>query len=83
VLIILALVAESVYFSDFEYRLRTRIFNKTLAAKEAIMEDCLNDMKPILAQENHHGSSSENNVFSIAEQNRISILEYLDNKLFF
>jgi len=83
VLIIMAMVAESVYFSDFEYRFRTRMFNKTVVAKETIMEDCLNDMKPILAQENHHGSLSENNVFSIAEQNKISILEYLDNKLFF
>ena len=25
--------------------------------------------------------SSENNLFSIAEQNRITILEYFDNKL--
>jgi signal transduction histidine kinase len=83
VLIILALVAESVYFSDFEYRFRTRMFNKTLIAKEKIMEDCLNAMKPILAKENHHGSITENKVFSKAEQNRISILEYLDNKLFY
>ena len=83
VLIILALGAESVYFSDFEYRLRTKMFNKTLIAKETIMEDCLNAMKPILAKENHHGSISENNLFSVAEHNRISILEYLDNKLFY
>ena len=81
VLILLALAAESVYFSDFEYRFRTRMFNKTLTAKETIMEDCLNDMKPILANENHHGSDTENNLFSIAEKNRISILEYFDNKL--
>jgi len=80
-LIILALAAESVYFSDFEYRFRTRMFNKTLIAKEAIMEDCLNAMKPILAKENHHGSGTENDLFSVAENNRISILEYFDNKL--
>src|ERR1035437_4593789 len=81
VLIILALVAESVYFSDFEYRFRTKMFNKTLVAKEAIMEECLNAMKPILAKENHHGSVLENNVYSIAERNHISVLEYLDNRL--
>jgi hypothetical protein len=81
VLIILALVAESVYFSESEYRFRTKMFNKTLVEKETIMEDCLNAMKPILAFENHHGSVSENNVYSIAEQNKITILEYLDNKL--
>ncbi|HEY5471459.1 MAG TPA: ATP-binding protein [Bacteroidales bacterium] len=83
VLILTALVAESVYFSDFEYRFRTRMFNKILAAKEKIMEDCLEGMKPILAFTDHHGSSSENNLFSIAEQNNITILEYLDNKLFY
>jgi len=77
----MALVSESVYFSDFEYRFRTRMFNKDLIAKEMIMEDCLNAMKPILANEDHHGSISENNLFLIAEQNKITILEYLDNKL--
>ena len=81
VLIILALAAESVYFSDFEYRFRTKMFNKILVAKETIMEDCLNAMKPILAKENHHGSVLENNVYSTAEQNHISLLEYLDNRL--
>jgi two-component system nitrogen regulation sensor histidine kinase NtrY len=83
VLIALALASESVYFSDFEYRFRTRMFNKTLIAEEKIMEDCLNEMKPVLAKENHHGSISENYVFSKAEKNRITILEYLDNKLLF
>jgi two-component system nitrogen regulation sensor histidine kinase NtrY len=82
-LIILALSAESVYFSDFEYRFRTKMFNKTLHAKEKIMEDCLNAMKPILAYEDHHGSISENNLFLVAEQNKITILEYVDNKLFY
>ncbi len=79
--ILIALAAESVYFSDFEYRFRTRMFNNRLHAKEKILEDCLNEMKPILARENHHGSNSENNLFSVADQNRITILEYLDNKL--
>jgi two-component system, NtrC family, nitrogen regulation sensor histidine kinase NtrY len=83
VLIILALIAESVYFSDFEYRFRTKMFNKTLVAKESIMENCISDMKPILANENLHGSNTENKVFSIAEQNKISILEYVDKKLLY
>jgi two-component system, NtrC family, nitrogen regulation sensor histidine kinase NtrY len=81
VLILLALAAESVYFSDFEYRFRTKMFNKALIAKESIMEECLNIMKPILANANHHGSDTENDLFSVAEKNRISILEYFDNKL--
>ena len=80
-MLLVALIAESVYFSDFEYRLRTRMFNKILSSKEKIMEDCLNGMKPLLASNNHHGSVTETNLFSIAEENNITILEYLDNKL--
>jgi len=83
VMIFLALATESVYFSDFEYHFRTRIFNKTLIAKEGVLEDCLNAMKPILAKEDHHGSEPENNLFSLADQNKIIILEYIDNKLWF
>lgn len=83
VLIILALVAESVYFSDFEYRFRTRMFNKTLDDKGKILEDCMNAMKPILATENHHGSDLENSLFSKAVQNRITILEYLSDRLIY
>jgi two-component system, NtrC family, nitrogen regulation sensor histidine kinase NtrY len=81
VMLLVAMATESVYFSDFEYRLRTRMFNKILSSKEKIMEDCLNGMQPLLASNNHHGSVSENNLFSIAEENNITILEYLDNKL--
>ncbi len=38
-------------------------------------------MRPVLAREDHHGSVGENNLFSTAEQNKITILEYIDNKL--
>jgi two-component system nitrogen regulation sensor histidine kinase NtrY len=82
VMLLMALAAESLFFSDFEYRFRTRMFNKTLRAKEKILEDCLNAMKPIMASNHHHGSDIENNLFTIAEQNEITILEYFDNKLF-
>ncbi len=83
VTIILALLSESVYFSDFEYRFRTKMFNKILSTKESILDKCLEDMKPILSSVDHHGSISENNLFSIAEKNKITILEYIDNKLFY
>jgi signal transduction histidine kinase len=81
VLIFLALLAESVYFSDFEYRFRTKMFNKAIIEKENIMDDCIKSMKPILANADHHGSVSENNLFALAEKNNITILEYIDNKL--
>ena len=37
ILFALAIVAESVYFSDFEYHFRARRFNKILHEKEKIM----------------------------------------------
>ena len=81
VMLLMALAAEALFLSDFEYRFRTKMFNKTLRAKERIMDECLNAMKPILATRDHHGSVPENKLFTIAEQNEITILEYLDNKL--
>jgi len=80
-LILLAIGAESVYLGDFEFRYRTRKFNRILREKEKIMDECINGMKPILAKGESHGSLSEANLFSIAEQNRITILEYFGNKL--
>jgi signal transduction histidine kinase len=83
VLIIMAFVAEKVYFSGFEYRLRTKMFNKTLVAKETVMDYCLNAMKPLLAKESPYDTISHNDLFTIAEKNRITILEYVDNKLWY
>jgi signal transduction histidine kinase len=83
VLVLLALMAESVYFSDSEYHLRTKMFNKTLALKETVMEECLNEIKPVLANINHTGPISETDLFSKAEKNKISLLEYVDNKLIY
>lgn len=83
ILVSLSIVSERLYFSDFEYHLRTKAFNRILAEKEVIMESCLNDMKPILAKDDHHGSISENNIFLIADENNITILEYIDHKLIY
>jgi signal transduction histidine kinase len=83
VMILLSIIAESVYFSDFEYWFRTKRFNRILREKEKIMDDCLDGMKPILARGESHGSLSENNLFSLAEENRITILEYIENKLIY
>ena len=82
-LILLAMAAEWVYTGDFEYKFRTRRFNRILKEKEKIMENCLNGMRPILARGESHGSETENDLFLIAEQSRITILEYLGNKLFY
>ncbi len=83
VLVLSAVVSEKLYFSDSEYHFRTILFNRVLAEKQAIMEQCLNEMKPVLAKDDHHGSISENNIFLVAEENNITILEYIDNKLIY
>jgi two-component system, NtrC family, nitrogen regulation sensor histidine kinase NtrY len=80
-LVLMAIVSESLYFTDFEYHFRTRRFNRILHEKEKIMDDCLKGLEPIIARGEPHGSVSENNLFTIAEQNEITILEYMDNKL--
>jgi two-component system, NtrC family, nitrogen regulation sensor histidine kinase NtrY len=81
ILFVLAIVAESVYFSDYEYHFRTKRFNKILHEKEKIMESCLNGLKPVLARAEPHGSVTESSLFLTAEDNEITILEYIDHKL--
>ncbi len=81
---ILAIAAELVYSGNFEYRFRTRRFNRILHEKEKVMEQCLEAMKPVLARgESHHGSIRENDLFAIAEANRITLLEYMGRKLIY
>lgn len=80
-LILLAMAAELVYMGDFEYRFRTRRFNRILKEKEKIMEQCLEGMKPILASGVPHGTDVENNLFARAHENGITILEYMGNRL--
>jgi two-component system nitrogen regulation sensor histidine kinase NtrY len=80
-LLIGAMMAESIYFSDFEYRYRTRRFNRILAEKEKMMAECIEGMKPFLASGVPHGSMSEKRLFMLAAENEITILEYIDKKL--
>lgn len=81
ILFVIAMITESVYFSDYEYHFRTKRFNKTLHEKEKIMENCLNGLKPVLARGEPHGSVAESSLFQTAEENEITILEYIDGKL--
>ncbi len=83
VVFITALIAESVYFSDFEYRFLTKRFNRVLREKEKIMEECLLGMEPLLARGETLAPESESNVYTLAEENSITILEYIDNKLIY
>ena len=80
VLLLLAIGSEILYFSDFEYRLRTRKFNKILAEKETIVDDCLNSLKHSLDSGEEISQVVNENPFSIIE-NQGTILFYFDNKL--
>jgi two-component system nitrogen regulation sensor histidine kinase NtrY len=83
VFILLAIAAESLYFSDFEFHFRTKRFMRIISEKEVLMDNCLNELKLILTRGEPHGSVSENNLFNVAEENEITILEYIDNKLIY
>lgn len=80
ILFLLAMAAESVYFSDFEYKLRTKKFNRVLSGKETIIENCLNSLKLIFTNSESMGSGAKENLFSAIE-NQGTLLEYVDNKL--
>ncbi len=81
VLILLALAAELVYLGDFEYRFRTKRFNRVLREKEQIMARSLEAMKPVVESGVAHGSETENNIFATAHENGITILEYFGDRL--
>jgi two-component system nitrogen regulation sensor histidine kinase NtrY len=78
--ILLAMAAESVYFSDFEYRLRTKKFNKVLSEKETIIDNCLTSLKLILDKGENVSPEDKENLFSAIE-NQGTLLYYVDNKL--
>jgi signal transduction histidine kinase len=79
----LAIFAGNLYFSGFEYRLRTARFAKILHEKEKIMDECLKGLRMILARGEAHGSTPVTNLFRLAQENEITILEYLDDKLIY
>ncbi len=81
VAILLAIAAELVYFSDSEYRYRTRRFNALLAEKEKIMESCLNSIRSVILGVEGQISETQINNSALAEQHKITILEYKENNL--
>jgi len=80
-LVILALVSEWVYFSDFEYNLRTKRFNRILAEKEAVTDSCLNILKSKIDKGESITSTTKSELFRTIREQEITLLWYLDNKL--
>lgn len=79
-LLLLAIGSEILYFSDFEYKLRTRRFNKILAEKETIFDNSLNSLKLSLDSGENISQVVQENPFSVIE-NQGTILFYFDKKL--
>ena len=76
-----AVIAQMICQGSSENNITTRRFNRILHEKEKIMEDCLNDLRIIMSKGEPHGSVSENRIFSLASQNGITILQYIDRRL--
>jgi two-component system, NtrC family, nitrogen regulation sensor histidine kinase NtrY len=81
VLILLAKLAESVYFGNFEHRQRTRKFNRILAAKEEITANSLYSLKSYLGKGEDIDTVSRSNVIKTIQKEGITLLWYLDRKL--
>jgi signal transduction histidine kinase len=79
VLMAMALASELLYFSELDYKLRTRRFNKILAEKEKITEECLESLKIFMEHSEAQGSMSKEKIFRLAEQEGITILEYFNS----
>jgi len=77
---ILAFLAESVYFSNFEYRFRTGRFQKLLSEKETILNESLNNLKTLIASEDPV-LPTEIRIVSLAEKHNITILQYIGDSL--
>ena len=80
-LLALAVVAEKVYFSDFEYKFRTRRFNRIIAEKEKITGYCLTSLKTLLDKGEEIADVSKGELFDVIESEGITILYYLDGML--
>ncbi len=76
-----AILTQSVFRSNAENSFWTRRVNRILHEKEKIMEYCLNDLRLILGRGEPRGSVRENKIFTIAAENEITILQYIDRKL--
>jgi len=80
-LLLLAMVSESLYFSDLEYRYRTARFNRILHQKEKMTEECLRSLESLTAHGGLNDTVPASNLLSSARNNDITVLQYLDKKL--
>ena len=78
--LILAILAETVYFSDFEYFLSTKRFNRFCGRKKNL-EECLNGIVLFFQARKGTLCQKRNRLFGLAGRHGITILEYVDGRL--
>ena len=82
-LIIAGFFAESVYYGNYEYRLRTRRFNRILRAKEKVMDQCIEEMKNASDSIESLNNAYIGSVSRLAGKNQITLLVYENDRLSF
>ena len=80
-LLLLSIIAESLYFGDLEYIIRTKRFAKILSGKELIAEDCLEKLSAVTDMNISPESNSSDDFLSLARDEKISLLSYNKGKL--
>ena len=82
-IVLMAVAAESLYLSDFEYRIHTKRVNRIINEKEKVLDNCMTGLRLIFARGGSPQSVAESAIFSIAEKNQIALLYYIDGKLIY
>ena len=79
--LILAILAETVYFSDFEYFLSTKRSTGFCGRKKNFRNVLTESSWFFLLMEGHTVPKTENRLFGLAGRHGITILEYVDGRL--
>lgn len=78
---LMASVSGILYKGNFEYKFRTKRFNRILERKERVTAECLTDLKEILEKGENADPESGTKLFTLISKEGVTILEYLDRKL--
>jgi len=73
-LLLVAIGVENFYFSDFEYRYRTKRFNRILSEKEKLTDYCLTSLKNMVERGEEISDVSKSELFNVIESEGITIL---------
>jgi len=82
-LTIAAAISEKIYFGDLEYRLHTRRVNRIIGEKEKVLDNCMTGLSLIMARGGSPQSVAQSAIFPLARKHKITLLEYVDGKLFY